>query len=133
VQPAAKVPHIGFLGGTSESAEVARLEAFRQGSRELEYVEEQTIAIEWRWAEGQFDRLPALAAELVNLDVALIVAGGATSTRAAQGVTAAIPIVMAQTPDPVASGFVASLARPGATSPASIATPRSSAGSACSS
>src|SRR5919199_2174832 len=93
-QPAAKVPRIGFLGGTSESAEAARVEAFRQGLRELGYAEGQTITIEWRWAEGQFDRLPALAAELVNLDVALIVAGGSTSTRAAQGATAAIPIVM---------------------------------------
>ena len=112
-QPVAKVPRIGFLGATSESAEAVRVEAFRQGLRELGYVEGQTIAIEWRWAEGQFDRLPALAAELVNLDVQLIVAGGSTSTGAAQGATAAIPIVMAQTLDPVGSGFAASLARPG--------------------
>jgi len=108
-----KVPRIGFLGATTESAEAARLEAFRQGLRELGYAEGQTIAIEWRWAEGQFDRLPALAAELVSLDVELIVAGGSTSTRAAQGVTSTIPIVMAQAPDPLGSGFVASLARPG--------------------
>ena len=113
VQPAARVPRIGFLGATTESAEEARVEAFRRGLRELGYAEGETIAIEWRWAEGQFDRLPVLAAELVNLDVALIVAGGATSTSAAQGVTAAVPIVMAQVVDPVGSGFVASLARPG--------------------
>ena len=112
-QPAAQVPRIGFLGGTSESAEVARVEAFRQGLSDLGYAEDQSIAIEWRWAEGQFDRLPALAAELVNLDVALIVAGGSTSTDAAQGATSTVPIVMAQTPDPVGSGYVASLARPG--------------------
>src|SRR5919202_942664 len=112
-RPAAKVPRIGFLGGTSESAEAARVEAFRQGLRELGYAEGQTIAIEWRRAEGQFDRLPALAAELVNLDVALIVEGGSTSTRAAQGVTSTVPIVMTQTSDPVGSGSVASLARPG--------------------
>jgi putative tryptophan/tyrosine transport system substrate-binding protein len=111
-QPA-KVPQIGFLGATSESVETARVEAFRQGLRELGYAEGQTIAIEWRWAEGQFDRLPALAAELVNLDVALIVAGGSTSTGTAQGVTPTVPIVMTQTSDPVGSGFVASLARPG--------------------
>jgi putative tryptophan/tyrosine transport system substrate-binding protein len=112
-QPVAKVPRIGFLLATTESAEAARVEAFRQGLRELGYAEGQTIAIEWRWAEGQFERLPALAAELVNLDVALIVAGGSTSTGAAQGVTSTVPIVMAQVVDPVGSGFVASLARPG--------------------
>src|SRR5919202_6516423 len=112
-QPAAKAPRIGFLGATTESAEAARVEAFRQGLRELGYAEGQTIAIEWRWAEGQFDRLPALAAELVNLDVALIVAGGSASTSAAQRVTSAIPIVMTQVTDPVGSGFVASFARPG--------------------
>jgi putative ABC transport system substrate-binding protein len=112
-QPAAKVPRIGFLLATTESAETARVEAFRRGLRELGYAEGQTLAIEWRWAEGQFDRLPALAAELVDLDVALIVAGGSTSTSAAQGATASVPIVMAQTVDPVGGGFVASLARPG--------------------
>src|SRR5919202_6020460 len=68
-QPAAKVPRIGFLGATTESAEAARVEAFRQGLRELGYVDGQTIAVAWRWAEGQLDRLPALAAELVGLAV----------------------------------------------------------------
>src|SRR5437763_12303109 len=77
-QPVAKVHRIGFLLATTESAEAARVEAFRQGLRELGYVEGQTLTIEWRWAEGQFERLPGLAAELVNLEVALIVAGGST-------------------------------------------------------
>ena len=113
LQPAAKVPRIGFLGATSESAEAARVEAFRQGLRDLGYAEGQTIVIEWRWAEGQFDRLPALAADLVRGKVDLIVAGGSTSTGAAKAATTTIPIVMAQTQDPVGDGSVASLARPG--------------------
>src|SRR5207237_10913896 len=84
-----------------------------QGLRELGYVEGKNIVIEWRWAEGKFDRLPDLAGELVRLDVAIIVTGGSTSTGAAKEVTATIPIVMAQVNDTVGSGFVASLARPG--------------------
>jgi putative ABC transport system substrate-binding protein len=112
-QRAAQLPRIAFLGGTTELAEATRVMAFRQGLRELGYVEGQTIAIDWRWAEGQFERLPALAADLVKHDVQLIVAGGSTSTGAAQGATSTVPIVMAQVVDPVGSGFVASLARPG--------------------
>jgi ABC-type uncharacterized transport system substrate-binding protein len=108
-----KVPRIGFLGGTSPSVESLRVEAFRQGLRELGYVEGQNIAIEWRWAEGKFDRLPDLAADLVRLTVDVIVTGGSTSTGAAKKVTITIPIVMAQVNDPIGSGFVASLARPG--------------------
>jgi putative ABC transport system substrate-binding protein len=112
-QQAKKVPRIGFLGATSLSGESARIEAFRQGLRELGYVEDKNIVIEYRWAEGKFDRLPALAAELVRLKVDVIVTGGATSTRAAKELTIAIPIVMAQVHDPIGTGFVASLARPG--------------------
>src|SRR5881296_82137 len=112
-QQAKKVWRIGFLGATSPSIESTRIEAFRQGMRELGYVEGKNIAIEWRWAEGKFDRLPDLAAELVRLDVDVIVTGGSTSSGAAKKVTTTIPIVMAQTNDPVGSGFVASLARPG--------------------
>ena len=108
-----KIPRIGCLLATSEAAVASHLEAFQQGLGELGYAEGQNLVIEWRWAEGQFERLPALAAELVNLDVALIVAGGSTSTAAAKGVTATVPIVMTQTLDPVGSGFVASLGRPG--------------------
>ena len=108
-----KVPRIGFLGATSPSVESARIEAFRQGLRELGYVEGKNIVIEYRWAEGKFDRLPDLAADLVRLNVEVIVTGGSTSTGAAKKVTTTIPIVMAQVNDPVGSGFVASLARPG--------------------
>src|SRR5437867_627205 len=102
-----------FDDATGPSVEAARIEAFRQGLRELGYVEGKNIIIEWRWAEGKFDRLPDLAAELVPLDVDVIVTGGSTSSGAAKEVTTTIPIVMAQVNDPVGSGFVASLARPG--------------------
>ena len=112
-QQPTNVPRIGYLSAPSLSASAARIEAFRQGLRELGYVEGKNIVIEWRSAEGKSDRLPALAAELVRLKVDLIVTGGAAATRAAKEATATIPIVMAQDPDPVGNGFVASLARPG--------------------
>ena len=108
-----KVPRIGFLAAASPSAIPARIEAFRQGLRELGYVEGKNIVIEWRSAEGKLDRLPALAAELVRLKVDVIVTGGPAATRAAKEATVTIPIVMAQDNDPVGNGFVASLARPG--------------------
>ena len=112
-QQPTKVPPIGYLGAGSLSANVARIEAFRQGLREFEYVEGKNIVIELRWAEGKLDRLPALAAELVRLKADVIVTAGPQSTRAAKAATSTIPIVMTNDPDPVASGFVASLARPG--------------------
>jgi putative ABC transport system substrate-binding protein len=112
-QQPAKIPRIGFLIAASTSANAARNEAFRQGLRELGYVEGKNTIIEWRSAEGKADRLPGLAAELVRLKVDAIVSGGPSTTRAAKGATSTIPIVMAQDPDPVGSGFVASLARPG--------------------
>ena len=108
-----KVPRIGFLGGVSPSVISARVEAFRRGLRELGYVEGKNIVIEYRYAEGKSDRLPALAAELVHLKVDVIVTVGPPSTRAAKQATATIPVVMAFDDDPVGSGFVASLARPG--------------------
>jgi putative tryptophan/tyrosine transport system substrate-binding protein len=108
-----KVPRIGYLGATSRSINPARVEAFRQGLRELGYVEGKNIVIEYRYAEGKLDRLPALAAELVGLKVDIIVMGGPAATRSAKQATATIPIVMAYDDDPVGSGFVASLARPG--------------------
>jgi len=110
-----KVPRIGFLGAASLSSIEARLEAFRQGLRELGYLEGQNIVIEYRYAEGKFDRLPALAAELVRLKVDIIVSTGPRVTRAAKEATSTIPIVMAFDTDPVGIGFVASLARPVAT------------------
>jgi putative ABC transport system substrate-binding protein len=112
-QQPTKTPRIGFLSVTSLSTISPRIEALRQGLRELGYVEGKNIVIEWRSAEGKLDRVPALAAELVRLKVDVIVTGGATDTRATKEVTNTIPIVMAQDSDPVASGFVASLARPG--------------------
>src|SRR5207253_10737043 len=108
-----KVPRIGFLSGVFPSSISARTEAFRQGLRELGYVEGKNIVIEWRSAEGKADRLPALAAELVRLKVDIIVTAGPPLTRAAKEATTTIPIVMAQDTDPVGNGFVASLARPG--------------------
>jgi ABC-type uncharacterized transport system substrate-binding protein len=112
-QQPTKIPRIGFLIARSPSANADRIKAFRQGLRELGYVEGKNIVIEWRFWEGKADRLPALAAELVRLKVDIIVTGGATNTRAAKEATSTIPIVMTQAGDPVESGFVASLARPG--------------------
>jgi putative ABC transport system substrate-binding protein len=108
-----KVPRIGYLSVLSPSSDSSRLEAFRQGMRELGYAEGQSIAIESRYAEGKLDRLPGLARELVRVKVDVIVVGGSTATRAAKNVTKLIPIVMAHGSDPVELGFVASLARPG--------------------
>src|SRR5438445_7942551 len=108
-----KVPLIGSLSGSSPSTSPARHEAFRQGLRDLGYVEGKNIVIERRWADGKFDRLPALVAELVRLKVDIIVTAGPQATRPAKQATSTIPIVMAQDPDPVGNGFVASLARPG--------------------
>ncbi len=112
-QQSGKVIRIGFMGATSPSIEKSRIDAFQQGLRELGYVEGKNIVVEYRWAEGKIERLPGLAAELVRLKVEVIVTGGSTSSRAAKEATTTIPIVMAQVNDPVGSGFVASLARPG--------------------
>ena len=112
-QQSTKIPLIGRLGASSPSASSARNEAFRQGLRALGYVAGKNIVIEWRYAEGKLERLPALAAELVGLKVDVIVTGGPEPTRAAKEATSTIPIVMAQDTDPVGNGFVASLARPG--------------------
>jgi len=112
-QQARNVPRIGHLNAPSLSALAARTEAFRQGLRELGYLERKSIVIEYRYAEGKLDRLPALAAELVRLKVDIIVSTGPTVTRAAKEATSTIPIVMAFDTDPVGNGFVASLARPG--------------------
>jgi putative ABC transport system substrate-binding protein len=107
------VPQIGFLGFTSLSGIAARIEAFRQGLRELGYVDGKNIVIEYRSAEGKLDRLSELAAELVRLKVDVIVTSGPSVTRAVKEATTTIPIVMGFDTDPVGNGFVASLARPG--------------------
>src|SRR4030095_11336099 len=112
-QQPGKVPRIGFLITSSPSAIAPRMDAFQQGLRELGYVEGKNIVIERRHAEGKLDRLPALAAELVRLNVDIIVTSGPTATHPAKGATSTIPIVMTFDDDPVGSGFVASLARPG--------------------
>ena len=112
-QQPTKIPRIGFLMTTSSSATLARFEAFRRGLRELGYVEGKSIVIEWRSADGNPERGRALAGELLRLKTDVIVTAGATSTRAAKAATTMIPIVMAQDPDPISSGFVASLAQPG--------------------
>ena len=113
-QQPTKVPRIGYLGGVSSSANSARIQAFREGLRETGYVEGKNIFIEWRHAEeAKIDRLPALAADLVRLNVAIIVTGGPPATRSAKKATATVPIVMGFDDDPVANGFVVTLARPG--------------------
>jgi putative ABC transport system substrate-binding protein len=108
-----KIPRLGFLSVTSASANSTRNEAFRHGLRELGYVEGKNIIIEWRFADGKLDRLRGLATELIRAKVDVIVTGGTGSTRPAFEATNTIPIVMAQDPDPVGNGFIASLARPG--------------------
>ncbi|MGH7772009.1 MAG: ABC transporter substrate-binding protein [Candidatus Binatia bacterium] len=108
-----KIPRIGFLSGSLLSANPAWRETFQQGLRELGYEEGKNIVIEWRYAEGKSDRGPKLAAELVRLKVDVIVTVGSGDIRAAKEATATIPIVMIQGGDPIGSGFVASLARPG--------------------
>jgi putative ABC transport system substrate-binding protein len=108
-----KIPHVGYLTVSSLSSNVARIEAFRQGMRELGYVEGRNIVIEWRSGDGKVERQSELAAELVRLKVDVIVTSGPTMTRAAKQATATIPIVMAFDSDPVGNGFIAGLARPG--------------------
>jgi putative ABC transport system substrate-binding protein len=112
-QQPTKVPRIGVLLALSHAAISDRIQAFREGLSELGYVEGKTIVVEYRYANGKFERLPDLAMELAGLKVDVIVTGGPTATRPAKEATATIPIVMAQDTDPVGNGFVASLARPG--------------------
>ena len=112
-QQPTNIPRIGIVTAQPLSAVAARHEAFRQGLRELGYVEGKTIVIEQWSAEGKFDRLSALMAEMVRLKVDIILSHGPTTTRAAKQATSKIPIVMAQDTDPIGNGFVASLARPG--------------------
>ena len=110
-----KVARVGYLnpGSSSDPLRQRRFEVFRQSLRELGYVDGQSIAIESRWADGRYDRCPALAADLVRLKVDVIVVQGGEATKAVQSATRTIPIVMSMVMDPVGSGIVPSLARPG--------------------
>jgi ABC-type uncharacterized transport system substrate-binding protein len=114
-QRAGQVPRVGYLnpGSSSDPVRQRRLEALRQGLRELGYVEGHNIALEPRWAEGKYHRYPALAADLVHSKVDVIVAWSGQAAKAAQEATRTIPIVISLVNDPVGSGLVASLARPG--------------------
>ena len=112
-QQSGKIPRVGLLAGTIPAAVAARVEAFRHGLRELGYVEGKNIAVDYRYAEGEAQRERELAAELVRRKLDVIVAAGPSITRTLKNATNTIPIVMAQDSDPVASGFVTSLARPG--------------------
>ena len=112
-QSQTKVWRVGFLSATSAAAASKAVEALRAGLREAGYVEGNNLALEFRWADGKFDRLPALAAELVQLKVDAIIASSSLAVEAMRQATASIPIVMTGVGNPVGSGFVASLAHPG--------------------
>jgi len=107
------IPVIGFLGSTSPAPYAAQVAAFLRGLEEMGYIEGQNVTIEYRWAEGRFEQLPTLAADLVGRKVDVIAADAVTSTRAAKDATSTIPVVFISGSDPAERGFVTSFARPG--------------------
>jgi ABC-type uncharacterized transport system substrate-binding protein len=112
-QRPARVPRIGFLGNSTAALEANLVGPFRDGLRDLGYVEGRSILIEYRWAEGKYERFPELIAELVALEVDVIVTAGTPAALAVKRATTRIPIVIAAVGDPVGTGLVASLSRPG--------------------
>lgn len=112
-QQAAKVPRIGFLGNSTAALEANLVGPFREGLRDLGYVEGRNILIEYRWAEGKYERFPALIGELIALKVDVIVTAGIPATLAVRKAATSVPLVMVAVADPVATGIVASLNRPG--------------------
>ena len=112
-QPAGKPHRIGFLGNSTAALEANLVQPFRDGLRELGYVEGRDIAVEYRWAEGQYERLPVLVAELIALKVEVLVTAGTPAALAVKRATTTIPLVMVAVGDPVGTGLVQSLARPG--------------------
>src|SRR5215467_14279660 len=109
----AAISVIGFLGGGSPELSADRLRAFRQGLSETGYVESNNVAVEYRWAEGPYDRLPALAADLVRNRISVLAALDTPATLAAKAASTTIPIAFFTAADPVEVGFVTNLARPG--------------------
>ena len=122
-QQTPKLPTVGFLGSASPSTQASRAAAFVQRLRELGWIENRTVAIEYRWAEGRSERYGEIAADFVRLNVDVIVTSGAPIVLAIKQATSVIPIVFATVADPVATGLVDSLARPGAMPPACRCSP----------
>ena len=112
-QQPARIPRVGFLGNSTAAVEANLVGPFRDGLRELGYEEGRDIVIEYRWADGRYERFPALIAELIALKVDTIVTAGTPASLAVKNATTTIPLVMVAVGDPVATGLVASLARPG--------------------
>jgi putative tryptophan/tyrosine transport system substrate-binding protein len=115
-QQTGKLHRIGFLGNSTAALEANLVGPFREGLRDLGYVEGQNVLIEYRWAEGKYERFPALIAELIAQQVEVIVTAGTPAALAVKQATTAVPLVMVAVGDPVSTGLVASLARPGAPS-----------------